>query len=120
MFLGHKQKLIKVDICDEANTLKHSNQAALHTLDPTITFLDLLMLLRMFSFYALCIPFFEVWVLPCHSLIKQGYGEGAGGAVQSYIICGIWNNKDSILLENIKKEAVADPILAHTNFSGRM
>ena len=53
---------------------------------------DLRMPLVMSRFYALRIPFFEVRVFPWQSLLKHGHGEGSGGAVQSYIICVMFNN----------------------------
>ena len=80
----------RVDICDEVNTSDESKKNEFHSLYPTITLADLSMLLRMFRFYALWIPFFEVRVLPWQSLLKQGHEEGVGEAVQYYIICGIY------------------------------
>ena len=103
MFLGPYQELIGVEIYDEVDTLEEYKQTAFHSLEPPITFSDLPMLLRMFRFYDLWIPFFEVQVLPCQSLLRQGHGEGAGEVVQSYIICGLWNNYDSTLMDNIKR-----------------
>ena len=64
MFLGPYQELIGVDICDEVNTSEESKQTVLYSLEPPITFSYLPMLLVIFRFYALWIPFFEVWVLP--------------------------------------------------------
>ena len=77
MFLGPYQELIRVDIFNEVNTLEESNQTAFHSLDPPITFSDIPMLLGMFRFYALWIPFFMVWVFLWQSLLIQGHGEGA-------------------------------------------
>ena len=74
MFIGSYQGLIGVNICDEVNTSEESKQTLLHSLEPTITFSDLRMLLGMFRFYTLWIPFFEVRVLPWQSLLKQGHG----------------------------------------------
>ena len=54
-----------------------------HSIEPPITFSYLPMILGMFRFYAMCIPFFEVQVLPWQSLLKQGHMVGAGEAVQS-------------------------------------
>ena len=79
MLLGLYQELIGLDICDEVNTLEESKQTAFHSLEPLITFSDLPMLLGIFRFYALWIPFFEVRVLPWQSFLKQGHGGGLGG-----------------------------------------
>ena len=57
MFLGPYQELIGVDICDEVNTPEQSKQTAFHSLKPPITFSDLPILLGMFRFYVLWIPF---------------------------------------------------------------
>ena len=93
-------------ICYEVNTSEESKQTVFHSIELPIKFSDLPMILGMFRFYSLGIPFFEVRVLPWQSLIKQGHREGAGEAVQSYIICELCNNEDFTLLENIKKEVV--------------
>ena len=120
MFLGPYQELIEVEICNEINTLEEPNQTTFYSLEPPITFSDLPMLLGMFRFYALWIPLFQVGVLPWKSLLKQGHGEVVGEALQSYIICELWDNEDSTLLYNIKKGVVAGPILACTKFIRRM
>ena len=88
MFLNPYQELIWVYICDEVNTLEESN-----SLGPPIMFSDIPMLLGMFRFYALWIPFFEIQMLLWQILLKQGHGEGAREEFQSYIICVIFNEK---------------------------
>ena len=60
MLLVTYQELIGVDICDEVNTSEESNQTAFHIIEPPITFSDFPMLLGMFRFYVLWIPFFGV------------------------------------------------------------
>ena len=72
MLLGPYQELIGVDIWNEVNNLDEFKQTALHSLDTPIMFSDLRMILRMFRFYALRIPFFEVRMLPWQSLLKKG------------------------------------------------
>ena len=64
MFLGPYQELIGVKIWDEVNTLEESKQTTFHSPEPPIMFSDLPMILKNFRFYALCIPYFEVRVLP--------------------------------------------------------
>ena len=72
-----------MDICDEVNTSEESKQTAFHSLDPPIKISYLPILLGVFRFYTLWIPFFEVRVLPWQSVLKQGHRECAGEAVQS-------------------------------------
>ena len=79
MLLGLYWELIGVDICNEVNTSEESKHTMFHSLEPLITFSDLPMFLRIFWFYALWIPFFEVRVLPWQRFLKQGHGGGAGG-----------------------------------------
>ena len=58
MFLGLYKELIGVVILDEVNTSEESKQTVFHSLEPLITFSDIPMLLGIFRFYALWIPFF--------------------------------------------------------------
>ena len=60
MFLGPYKELIGVEICYEVKTPEGSNQIAFHSIDPLTMFSDIRILLRIFRFYALCIPFFKV------------------------------------------------------------
>ena len=82
MFLGPYQELIGVKICDEVNTSKESKQTTFHSLEPPIRFSDLSMLLGIFRFYDLWIPFLGVQVFPWQVLLKRGHGKGASEAVQ--------------------------------------
>ena len=109
MFLGTYQKLIGVEICDKVNTQSRATHQVLRY--PHIS--------RNVQVLRPVDTIFQFRVLPCQSLLKQGHGEGSGETVQYQIICGLWNNEDITILENIKKEAVAGPILTHTKVSRR-
>ena len=98
---------------------KFSHLGLEQLLDPPTTFSELSMLLGMFRFYALWITFFEVWVLPWKSILKQRHREGAGGQSNpiSSVYCIITRTSHSW---KIKKGVVTGPILACTKFSRRM
>ena len=89
--LGPYQELIGVEISDEVNTSEESKQNAFHIIEPHITFSYLAMLLAVFKFYALWIPFFEVRVLPWQILSNEGTGkvQGIQFNTRSSVGCGI-------------------------------
>ena len=63
-----------MDICDKVNTLEESNQTAFHSLEPPIMFSDFPMLLGMFRFYALWIPFLRYGC--CLGRVSSNRGTG--------------------------------------------
>ena len=75
MLLVHYQELIELDIYDKVNTSEESKQTALHSLEPPITFSDTPMLLGIFRFNALWIPFLRSGCFLGRVSFKNGTGK---------------------------------------------
>lgn len=69
-FLGHSQEFVGVNVMDDGNCPAQSKANGFCALGRPATFTDLRMLIGMFGFYALWIPFFEWKVKPWRVLLR--------------------------------------------------
>lgn len=120
-FLAYSQEFVGIDVTDDGNFPAESKASAFQAVGRPANFTDLRMLIGMFGFYALWIPFFEWEVKPWRLLLCGAPMPGKRGSTNApdMRIGQCWEAKHHRILEDLKEEVLAKPILMRPDFKQR-
>ena len=118
-FLGERQEFVGVDILSDGNTPASSKNDAFSSLDPPLTFSDIRMLIGMFGFYSLWIPWFEKRVRGWRAVLRKAPAPKTAGIGQRKPLGPLWTKENNQVLEQLKTDILEGPLLARPDSSKR-
>ena len=77
------------------------------------------MLIGMFGFYALWLPWYELRILPWRKLLRSAPAPGSPQANPREPIGTRWKPEHADILSGLKKDILAGPVLARPDYSRR-
>jgi len=112
-FFDPQQEFVGIDVLDDGNAPASSKNKAFKGLVRPKTFSDLRMLIGMFGFYTMWIPWFEPRINPWWDILKEAPKAGSGSEGQRTPLGDLWKDAEhDPILADLKTEILKGPVLA--------
>jgi hypothetical protein len=118
-FLPTRAEFVGVDVLASGNSPAQSKYESISKLPPPALFSDLRMFIGLLGFYAAWIPLYETRITRWRDYIKKKPPVNTPKETEQAKLKQLWNEKDDVLFDSLKKDIINGPILKRADFDRR-